>query len=235
MTDQIQALRAALEDLLALGRKDTSNPKYDSYYEEARAALAASPAPQEPIPCGVKHLGLTGARCELPTGHTGNHRGTFGHGHVTQWSQEPTPASFAAVKLCHCGSDDPVSARYGHPHLSWCGRSDKATPDAALREQARAVVDQMEAHIVYMATPDPVGGQHVNTSRTRIVPSVKKELMGYIEALRATLDATPVGRCVWKVVPTMSLYFQASCCVGFNDEPRGKFCRWCGKPIEVQP
>jgi regulator of replication initiation timing len=30
---------AALRDILELGRKDLSNPKYDSYYEEARAVL----------------------------------------------------------------------------------------------------------------------------------------------------------------------------------------------------
>jgi len=32
-------LKAALQALLELGRKDTSNPKYDGYYDEARAAL----------------------------------------------------------------------------------------------------------------------------------------------------------------------------------------------------
>jgi hypothetical protein len=33
-------LLEVLESLLSLGRKDTSNPKYDSYYEAARAAIA---------------------------------------------------------------------------------------------------------------------------------------------------------------------------------------------------
>ena len=33
------SLKTALQGLLELGRKDTSNPKYDGYYAEARAAL----------------------------------------------------------------------------------------------------------------------------------------------------------------------------------------------------
>lgn len=34
------SLKTALQGLLELGRKDTSNPKYDGYYAEARAALS---------------------------------------------------------------------------------------------------------------------------------------------------------------------------------------------------
>lgn len=36
----IERLVEALEGLLGCGRKDHSNPKYDGYYEEARAAIA---------------------------------------------------------------------------------------------------------------------------------------------------------------------------------------------------
>jgi hypothetical protein len=25
-----------------------------------------------------------------------------------------------AMAVCNCGSDQPESARYGHPHLAWC-------------------------------------------------------------------------------------------------------------------
>lgn len=36
---RIEKLEEALRGLLELGRKDTSNPKYDGYYEAARAVL----------------------------------------------------------------------------------------------------------------------------------------------------------------------------------------------------
>jgi hypothetical protein len=40
----VETLRAALTGLLELGRKDTSNPKYDAYYDAARAAIAKTEA-----------------------------------------------------------------------------------------------------------------------------------------------------------------------------------------------
>lgn len=36
----IAELAEALDGLVSLGRKDTSNPKYDDYYESARRVLA---------------------------------------------------------------------------------------------------------------------------------------------------------------------------------------------------
>ena len=38
---KVATLTEALVELLGLGRKDHSNPKYDGYYEFARTALAA--------------------------------------------------------------------------------------------------------------------------------------------------------------------------------------------------
>ena len=40
LREQRDELVAALTHLLELGRKNTSNPKYDGYYESARAAIA---------------------------------------------------------------------------------------------------------------------------------------------------------------------------------------------------
>ena len=45
----LAAVEGALRGLLELGRKDTSNPKYDGYYEAAQAALT-SPAPAAQTP-----------------------------------------------------------------------------------------------------------------------------------------------------------------------------------------
>lgn len=40
LVDAAPELLAALEGILEIGKRDTTNPKYDGYYECARAAIA---------------------------------------------------------------------------------------------------------------------------------------------------------------------------------------------------
>jgi hypothetical protein len=42
MKERIRVLEEALRGILEIGKRDMSNPKYDTYFEEARAALAGS-------------------------------------------------------------------------------------------------------------------------------------------------------------------------------------------------
>jgi len=59
----------------------------------ANAALASLPAPV--APCGAKH-DSTQAVCELPVGHTQNHRGPFAHG-TAQWPAPAVPDGLRAT------------------------------------------------------------------------------------------------------------------------------------------
>jgi hypothetical protein len=71
---------------------------------EAIAALRERVAP----PCAVVHAG-TGAACELPQGHTENHRGTYAHG-IAQWPRErvaPVCATCGKARHRHCDLDEP--------------------------------------------------------------------------------------------------------------------------------
>ena len=63
----------------ALRRNDVHKP--ECWLAAALAAPVAAPVPE--YPCPARH-DLTGAQCELPNGHTQNHRGAFAHGTV-QW------------------------------------------------------------------------------------------------------------------------------------------------------
>ena len=45
LQQQVRDLREALGGIIEIGKRDMTNPKYDSYFEKAHAALASSAAP----------------------------------------------------------------------------------------------------------------------------------------------------------------------------------------------
>lgn len=60
----VQELSDALRGILELGRKDTSNPKYDSYYNAAREALG-----NLDNTCYICHLPLIDCPMNAPFPH----------------------------------------------------------------------------------------------------------------------------------------------------------------------
>ncbi len=122
---------------------------------------------------------------------------------------------------CSCGSDRPESARYGHPHLPWCGAAPREAASADRLDAAVRMLEALHAAGVCLHWPD---GRHL--IRDEFVAMIVSALQCVVDEPREATLTGPKPRCVvcWTVYPTTGQHVGADFLLS---GPGFQVCRRC--------